>query len=490
MDVHPRRFSPWDVFGVAIVVAFAISLFVLSSAVEERPPADVLLMDPSTAVQLGDEWMGIQYQGRKVGLLHLRKSARKAGGYHFALRTHLRLIGFDGDATLVMDVGADLTAAMALERFDFRVEAGPAVFRGAGTVRDGALALHIETGGAVIEETVPLDHPPVLRANLGAVLSTKRLEPGAVLRFHVFDPLTRRQQAIDVEVVGPETLHVLGHAVPAIHIRQRFGGMVLNGWLNGRGEMLKQELGLGLVAVRETEEEARFGLLPANAGVDLVRATMIPVAGLPASLTARSRLALQLSGLPAAGMDLSDRRQRLVDGVLTVTREPVGRGLLIPVSQPPSGSLAADALIQSDHPRIVAAARRIKGDALDTLTVARRLLAWLRENIEQKGVMGVPSALETLETRVGDCNEHSTLFAALARSVGVPTRLVVGLVYVKGRFGYHAWNEVLTADGWLSVDATWGQLPVDVGHLAFLRGGLEQQVRLLPLMGRLRITVP
>jgi hypothetical protein len=321
-------------------------------------------------------------------------------------------------------------------------------------------------------------------------LATKTLEPGARFRFFVFDPLTRREQPVEIEVVGPESLQVLGHLVPATHIRQRVNGMVLDGWVNQRGEMLKQELGLGLVAVRETEEEARFGLLPANQGVDLIRATLIPVAGLSKSHTRQSRLRLRLVGLPEDGFTLTDHRQTLVDGLLTVTQEPVGHGVALPVATAPPGSLAADSLVQSRHPRIVARARRIVGDAPDTLTATRRLVTWLQENIEQKGVMGVPSALETLENRVGDCNEHSTLFAALARSLGIPTQLVVGLVHVDGRFGYHAWNEVLTAEGWLSVDATWGQMPVDVGHLAFLRGGLDQQVRLLPLMGQLRISLP
>jgi len=485
-----RRASPWDVVGVLILLGFGTSVFFLNPTGHEEQSARALLMDPSTELQLGDEWMGVQYQGRKVGLLHLQKTRRPDGGYHFELHTHLKMIGFDGDATLLMDVGADLTRVMGLERFDFRVTAGPATFRGEGVVEDDRLALQVNTGGSTLKESVPLSDSPVLRANLGAVLSTKVLSPGARFRFHVFDPLTRSEQPVYIEVVGPDTLQILGRLVAVTHIRQTVSGMTLNGWINQRGEMLKQELGLGLTAIRETEEEARFGLLPNQGGVDLIRATMVPVDGLPPSLAKRARLRLRFAGLDGANFELSDRRQRFQDNVLTVTRESPGPGLAFPVESPPPGSLAADALIQSEHPRIKARAGRILAGTGDTVSAARKLMAWLRDNIRQEGVMGVPSALETLEARVGDCNEHSTLFAALARSQGIPTRLVVGLVYLKGRFGYHAWNEVLTADGWLSVDATWGQLPVDVGHIAFLRGGLEQQVRLLPTMGKLRISVP
>ena len=75
----------------------------------------------------------------------------------------------------------------------------------------------------------------------------------------------------------------------------------------------------------------------------------------------------------------------------------------------------------------------------------------------------------------------------LGRAVGVPTRVAVGLVYREGRFGYHAWNEVLTGDGWLSVDPTWDQMPADVGHLRVVSGGLDRQVELLQVMGRLTL---
>ena len=116
-------------------------------------------------------------------------------------------------------------------------------------------------------------------------------------------------------------------------------------------------------------------------------------------------------------------------------------------------------------------------------------MVWVADTVQDESVVGIPSALETLKTRKGDCNEHSTLFIALARAVGIPTRMVTGLVYIKGRFGYHAWVEVKGRDGWVNVDPTWKQMPVDVGHIAMLRGGLSKQAQLTQLMGRLQIEV-
>jgi hypothetical protein len=42
---------------------------------------------------------------------------------------------------------------------------------------------------------------------------------------------------------------------------------------------------------------------------------------------------------------------------------------------------------------------------------------------------------------------------------------------------------------WLPVDPTFNQFPADGTHLRLVRGGLDKQAAILPLMGALRITV-
>ena len=89
---------------------------------------------------------------------------------------------------------------------------------------------------------------------------------------------------------------------------------------------------------------------------------------------------------------------------------------------------------------------------------------------------------------MGDCNEHTQLFVALARSVGIPARAAAGLAYIDGKFYYHAWPEVLLRD-WVAVDPTFGQYPADAAHLRFITGGLQRQTELLRLIGNLHIKV-
>ncbi len=64
----------------------------------------------------------------------------------------------------------------------------------------------------------------------------------------------------------------------------------------------------------------------------------------------------------------------------------------------------------------------------------------------------IPKAEDTLEIKKGVCYDFSSLFAAMTRSVGIPTKLVKG--YADGVNGYHAWNEVNIDGEWIVVDAT------------------------------------
>jgi hypothetical protein len=82
----------------------------------------------------------------------------------------------------------------------------------------------------------------------------------------------------------------------------------------------------------------------------------------------------------------------------------------------------------------------------------------------------------------------------MSRSIGIPARIAVGLAFVRGAFYYHAWPEVYIDEGrsrglWLPVDPTFNQFPADSTHVRLARGGLDKQAAILPLIGRLRMTV-
>ena len=98
-------------------------------------------------------------------------------------------------------------------------------------------------------------------------------------------------------------------------------------------------------------------------------------------------------------------------------------------------------------------------------------------------------ASDVLTAGKGDCTEHSVLFVALARALGIPARGVHGLVYARYEDGrdalyWHAWAEVKSGGEWIAIDPTFGQPVADATHVALGEG---PQVDTVGLLGALKV---
>jgi transglutaminase-like putative cysteine protease/Flp pilus assembly protein TadD len=123
------------------------------------------------------------------------------------------------------------------------------------------------------------------------------------------------------------------------------------------------------------------------------------------------------------------------------------------------------ARINSNDPRIAALAKQIAGDDKDGRSVARKIGEWTYGNLKWKKVES--DTVETLASREADCLEHSELYVALARSLGLPSQVVTGAALSGGSFGAHAWVEIYLGK-WVEIDPTWGLMDrVDATHLRF-----------------------
>jgi len=119
--------------------------------------------------------------------------------------------------------------------------------------------------------------------------------------------------------------------------------------------------------------------------------------------------------------------------------------------------------IQPKDPAVSRRAAEIAGADRDAWSVARKLSAWTHANLNWKVVPGATPA-QTLATREADCLEFSQLYVAMARSVGLPSRIVFGFAHGGDGFIGHAWVEVW-AGKWIEIDPTWGTDFVDATHL-------------------------
>ncbi|MEJ5260125.1 MAG: transglutaminase-like domain-containing protein [Anaerohalosphaeraceae bacterium] len=133
--------------------------------------------------------------------------------------------------------------------------------------------------------------------------------------------------------------------------------------------------------------------------------------------------------------------------------------------------------LQSTDPKIVEMARTAVGTTTDAAKAARQIEAFVRGYIKTADFsVGYASAREIAESRQGDCTEHAVLTAALCRAVGIPARVVSGLVYTdnlagqKNVFGGHAWAEAYVGGVWMGLDATRAPHGYGPGHIMLAKG--------------------
>ncbi len=151
--------------------------------------------------------------------------------------------------------------------------------------------------------------------------------------------------------------------------------------------------------------------------------------------------------------------------------------------------LKATPFMQVDAPEIAQLAENLTENAKNDREKVQNILDFVYQYLKKEPVVSLPSALDVLHMKKGDCNEHSVLFGALARAAGIPAEITVGLIYQNGAYYYHAWNAVYLDGKWYFVDPIFHQFPANIGHIMLKRGDIEKQSDIISIVGKLKISI-
>jgi hypothetical protein len=288
-----------------------------------------------------------------------------------------------------------------------------------------------------------------------------------------------------------------GGAAPAkpsrVKLRTAFPalGMTTTTWVEADGSPIEATvsvMGMEFRSARATKEEAlgeetRTGPAPDFFTPTLVVSkVLVPHARTLETARVRVRPKGPETVLPGAAEERQTVEAREPDGsiVLRLRRvvPPDGTTSKRPLQSPPSDLapyLAASSDVQSDDPLLQSTAAEAVAGETDAWKAAQAIERWVAENLTQKNLsVGSASALEVCRDRAGDCTEHAVLVAGLCRAAGIPARVAIGLEYLAGIWGGHAWNEVWVAGRWYALDATNGYGFVDPLHITLATSALAE----------------
>ena len=437
-------------------------------------------------------WSGIYYRGDKIGF-SVGQTTPTAEGYEMREDGRLQMTLLGSSTSVRLSSRAQVDRAFALARFSFSLDPGTGATEVSGAVDGTRLQLTVRTPSGEREETRQLPEPPALSLNLPRSLAARGLAAGQTLTAAVFDPATLRNVPMTLEVRAREVVRAEGRPVPAFLVEGSFAGVKTRSWITDVGEVVREESAMGLVVVRESAGRPRRSRSRARSARTCSRPRRSYPCG-PCGSTIRrwwracactwadSRLRRPR---PRRGRPERVRRTIEVLDPRDVPAGPAGR----PRALPAPGAVRRERRPRDDRRGAPAAA-----GATAPRLAAERLVRHVHALLEKKPTVSLPSALEVLRTKVGDCNEHTVLYVAMARSLGLPARIAVGLVYLRGAFYYHAWPEVWIDEAagrglWLPVDPTLDQFPADATHMRLARGGLDRQAAILGLVGHATIEV-
>lgn len=477
----------WNiVFGIFATLAFFSFLLIRLEFFSHKsePLADVKTQITERPEEI---WMSIYQNDRKIGVVQ-RRFKNLGNQFHFNEKIFMQ-INLMGDVQVIsIETDGYLNQDMTLASFDLNLNSGIFAFNARGNVTGNTLILFSGTPEKMEKSEIALKNNLIISGSFYEAAFRSDLQTHATRQFSIFDPSTMSLRSIKVTRNPDEIIEIGGERILAQKYCADFMGAQNCAWLDKNGDVLKESGILGLSMKKTTREKAYQGL---GRGADV---DFTSIASIPSNVKIIDAEKLHAIKIRVSGIDdplmLHGGRQIYQRDILNVERENIPSSPDVNAMLPPGIAvfLGPSPLIQSDDPLIKTQVTKIihPDDSADKK--ARKIISWIYRNIEKKPVFSIPNALEVLQNRSGDCNEHAVLSVAMLRAAGIPAQTEAGLVYMRGRFYYHAWC-ALYLDGWITADAVFNQLPADVTHIRLIRGETGDHVNLIGVIGKIKLEI-
>ncbi len=434
-----------------------------------------------------EHWYDLTMMGRKIGHMHIfLEKADYQGEEMIRSRTDMvmQLKGFGNNMKIEMN-RIEYSDSNFMPRYFLLTSNESGEKKVEGKIKDNVAYMKTTLNGQTTESEIVVPEDTISETvAVNYLLSKDRLKIGEKLNYNTFSFDLLQSIKTELSVADEASLTYQSKEKQVYILAQKLdimGGINTRLWVARDGAMYKSAtdmMRLTMVATKTDRETA----LDKVEEVDIMLGTRIIPTGKKLKLGASQFVAnVQLSKGSLSEAIIASSRQKLEvnserSGTLSIEIPEVEDENCVDLPVKDSelqDFLSATAFVEVSHPDIRAKAMEILDGEVNSWRASKKLCKWVYKSITEKKLTGgFNSSLKTLESRSGDCTEHTVLLIAMARSVGIPARICSGLVFSKDAFYYHFWPEVYVGT-WVQMDPSLGQIIADANHVQLQGNILE-----------------
>ncbi|MGQ9465862.1 MAG: transglutaminase-like domain-containing protein [bacterium] len=480
------------IIGILILIGIIAITILLISNIPGNAKPEQEKTQTEEVKDIQEEWLGIFIQGARVGY-SFTKVMTFGSGLTIENRSQMTINMMNRITTLATHLYVQTDTTYAMNNFSISISTAGHESKIKGVIKDKKLILTNYSQGIEQTQVKEIKEKPYFPDAIDQIVKKKNLKPGDEISIPYFDPTSQTSGQAKLKVYPDEMVMVVDKQFMGKKVEINFLGMVSYLWLDNNYHIIKSEIpNLRMEMIPMTKEEA-LAEIKSQGAFDLLGFFSIK---LPVPLPEDKNinfLKLKLNDLQTEGLDLSDDYQKVVSKeplTVEIIRADInGLNDFQGTSRTHQEFLTPSAYIQCDNPEIIKEAKKITGNEKSAIVRTKKLVNAVHQMIRKVATPSMPSAIDVLKTKEGDCNEHAVLFTALARASGIPTKIYVGLVNLEGNaYFYHAWCAVYLGK-WVPVDPTFNQFPADVYHLKLKEGEISDWAEVLKVVGKLKIEV-
>lgn len=464
-------------FIFLVILLFFLSCEKKAAASYERPLFTLNSM-------LKDEYLGLYFLNKKMGYFHgsayeVNISDKK--GYYISGDAVIKIVADNENLYTILKEEILLDENFKTLYFNYSQKIGESTLNIVARKQSNQYALKTMSTGKPEEAIINEEFLPLAAA--GFIVWKEGIKEGKTHSFKVFVEAMQKTEHLTI-TIGKKT-EDNGNIIYPLH--QKLGNIEITSYVLENGDTYKEESIQGFTMKRLNKEEALKFDEKSPSFYDLFSFSLIPI---DTDLSRNfSELVLSVSNFDSKAKIIQSEFQTVEETnegyKVTLRSKPIAK-LTQSVNLAPY--LAKTMKIQSDAPQIKELAKKITKEAKTDIEKAKLITEWVNKNINKR-LKDKSSALEVLLSKEGECEAHSMLTAALLRSIGMPAKIVGGVVYSKEHKGflYHAWNEIWIDDHFVPVDATFGEFPAKPYHMKLTEENNMEDV--IFYLGKLKIKV-